>query len=390
MSEERDRLAEQLSAYLDGELDAPERDELEARLESDDEARRLLDELRALSEALGEDAPPEMPEALLPRIHEALENHGAGAERTRPRVPIWRRPPWIAGAAAAAACVVAAVVVHNLPPDERLLPPSAEQVAEESLRPSERPQGDRPAPADEEQGQPDSPELEIVFGDPESPGDAEPRSKEQPPGEDAGAGPEQADPEGTETAAADREAVPKGASSPRRERAGEPADGSKKPVEPDASAGAEHSAPLLAAKSAERQERREGEDAGAGPEQADPPPLGATPKAFGALTDEPSLPALAQALAGLGCPESPITLTARPGEGRQTWPPSDETLRELARQLDGALASADRQPHPILVIPGSRSPDLRRRLRELGARLDDTPPADLDRRCLVVAFEPPR
>ena len=388
MSEERDRLAEQLSAYLDGELDAPERAELEARLERDEDARRLLEDLRVLSQTLEQDEPPELPDTLIPRIHGTLEGPGEPAESKPRTTPVWRRPPWIAGAAAAAACVLAAVVVHNLPPDERLLPPSAERVAEESLRPSERASGDRRVPADDEQSRPDSPELEIVFGDPESPGDAEPRSQAQPPGK-AGP-PPRPDPEGTETAAVDREAVTKGTASPRRERAGEPADGSKKPVEPDASAGAEHSAPLLAAKSAERQERTAGEDAGAGPEQTATPPLGATPQAFGALTDEGSLPALSKALAGLGCPESPITLTARPGEGRQTWPPSDETLRELARQLDGALAIADRQPHPVLVMPGSRWPDLRRRLPDLSARLDATPAADPAERCLVIAFEPPR
>jgi len=87
-------LAEQISAYLDGELSEAERAEVQERLESDPDARRLMAELRQVCHLVGslprEHAPPEIMELVTAQIerHELLKDGpqaGYGVPRRRPR-----------------------------------------------------------------------------------------------------------------------------------------------------------------------------------------------------------------------------------------------------------------------------------------------------------------
>lgn len=96
-----------LSAYLDGELTAEETEAVEAHLESSEESRQVLDELRLLSDYLADLSPESAPEALRSSLI---------VSRTRPQ-PTSRslRVPLIAAVIAVAALVMV-VVLPQLSP----------------------------------------------------------------------------------------------------------------------------------------------------------------------------------------------------------------------------------------------------------------------------------
>jgi hypothetical protein len=101
--QERQRIDEQLSAYLDGELDAAERAELEQRLAADPQAKAMLDELRLTVEAVRRlprrPAPEGLGASLTTRIERSqLLDGGGGRLRVGPQGHWWFWRP-LAGAA---------------------------------------------------------------------------------------------------------------------------------------------------------------------------------------------------------------------------------------------------------------------------------------------------
>lgn len=93
-------LEERLSAYLDGELSPPERDEVRRLLEKSPEARRELEELTALSETVQslprQSAPDETASAVLKRI-ERDSLFGAGPSPAAEGQPAARRSDGLSG-----------------------------------------------------------------------------------------------------------------------------------------------------------------------------------------------------------------------------------------------------------------------------------------------------
>ncbi len=103
MSGRREQLESQLSAYLDGELTAEERAEVDALLADDAGARAVLDELRATVEAVGAlpraKARPELAEALRSRMERrALLGEREPASRRASSAGVWGGR-WVAAAA---------------------------------------------------------------------------------------------------------------------------------------------------------------------------------------------------------------------------------------------------------------------------------------------------
>lgn len=94
---------DQLSAYLDGELDTDERSSIEGHLPSCVECRSMLDALRATVADLAM-----LPEPV-PSEQDAWALRSAIA-RARAPVKRWHRAAWAAGAAAAALVAVVAIV----------------------------------------------------------------------------------------------------------------------------------------------------------------------------------------------------------------------------------------------------------------------------------------
>lgn len=110
MTERRpDDLESELSAYLDGELDAARRHEVQRRLAESEEARALLEELRAISDGLGglprHRAPDDLPARLARHAERRLLLGEDGARRRL------RRTWWAARVGAAAAVLIACVLV---------------------------------------------------------------------------------------------------------------------------------------------------------------------------------------------------------------------------------------------------------------------------------------
>jgi anti-sigma factor RsiW len=109
-----------LSGYLDGELTAEERAEVEARLAASTELRAELEEIRVVRDAVRalprRDAPSGFWDAVVANVETASDDdahagdfapvHDLGERRAR--TVRWR---WIAGAAAAAAVAIAVFVV---------------------------------------------------------------------------------------------------------------------------------------------------------------------------------------------------------------------------------------------------------------------------------------
>ena len=107
-----------LSAYLDGELDATARAEVEARLAESDEWRAILDELRETRGALRALPPVDASPAFWQNVlgnDEVVDL--AAARRTK-----HRRAPWKLAIAGAAAAVVIVVGVAAIPQRDKVKP----------------------------------------------------------------------------------------------------------------------------------------------------------------------------------------------------------------------------------------------------------------------------
>lgn len=127
---------EMISAYLDGELDDAQREEVRAHLENCAECQTYLAELTALRGALGDmeeyDAPEGFAESVLARLH---EDAGSKQKTDAPKAPktAWRR--FVPLAACAAVVVLAATVLPNTlrmgkSADSTAAAPSAPMVSE--------------------------------------------------------------------------------------------------------------------------------------------------------------------------------------------------------------------------------------------------------------------
>lgn len=120
-ADHRDEFEAQLSAYLDGELSERQRAEVEGRLASDLQARRLLDELKATIKAVQglprATASDELLESLRTRMERrALLGEGGAAERP----PARRSGPalrWLATAAVIGLAFVATYLMWPFDPD---------------------------------------------------------------------------------------------------------------------------------------------------------------------------------------------------------------------------------------------------------------------------------
>jgi hypothetical protein len=111
---------DQLSAYVDGELDAPERTALEAHLPSCAECRSTLDALRATIADLAS-----LPEPV-PSEQDSWALRSAIA-RARAPVKTWHRAAWAAGAVAAALVALIAIVRPGADQTQTLARAPAEQ-----------------------------------------------------------------------------------------------------------------------------------------------------------------------------------------------------------------------------------------------------------------------
>jgi anti-sigma factor RsiW len=119
MTAEFELVPDVLSAYLDGELDAPERAAVEDRLAASPEWRDELAEVRAARDALRalpeRQAPPGFWAAVEARVGADEPEDDAAAVEPVPIATAGRRRrwPWFAAAAAAVAAVVAVIVVPH-------------------------------------------------------------------------------------------------------------------------------------------------------------------------------------------------------------------------------------------------------------------------------------
>jgi anti-sigma factor RsiW len=127
MSEHREveLVPEMLSAYLDGELSAPERDAVEARLAESAEWRAELEDVRAAREAVralpAREAPDGFWDSLLANVEAVAvdDTPGEHADEPAPVVSIESRRPrrrvaaWIAAAAAIVVGLVAVIAVPH-------------------------------------------------------------------------------------------------------------------------------------------------------------------------------------------------------------------------------------------------------------------------------------
>jgi len=108
----RQRLEELLVGYLDGELIPTERDEVDALLQHDPEARQLLTELQATVRLLGQLARESAPEDLAEQVVARIERSALLSARPRSARQRWARVSrWAGSVAAAAAAVIIAVLV---------------------------------------------------------------------------------------------------------------------------------------------------------------------------------------------------------------------------------------------------------------------------------------
>ncbi len=107
---------EMLSAYLDDELSAPERDAVEARLAESAEWRTELDDVRAARDAVRALPAREAPEGFWDSLLANVEADDDAAEEPAPVMSIESRRPrrrvaWIAAAAAIVVGLVAVIAV---------------------------------------------------------------------------------------------------------------------------------------------------------------------------------------------------------------------------------------------------------------------------------------
>lgn len=125
--ERREYLEMQLSAYLDGELSPDERAEVEAWLDADPQARRLLDELRAISGAVHALPRARASEELLGNLRtrlerEALLDNSAPPEAIR-RASSGSWGSWLAAAAVIALTFTAGYFTWTLRNDKQVSSP---------------------------------------------------------------------------------------------------------------------------------------------------------------------------------------------------------------------------------------------------------------------------
>jgi len=134
-------LALLLSAYLDGEVTTAQRHKLEQRLSRDPQARRLLDELRQVSELVGQLPRERAPAELSESIRQQLERESLIGQGDGPHESIGRKRLHLRRLAAAAAIIVlgaAAALVYK----QTLARP-------EALEPPEQPRATKLAQSDE-------------------------------------------------------------------------------------------------------------------------------------------------------------------------------------------------------------------------------------------------
>ncbi|NNL86477.1 MAG: hypothetical protein HKP27_12535, partial [Myxococcales bacterium] len=113
-----DRYEQDLSAYLDGELDAAAAAELERRLEESPQLRERLAQLRAADAALA-GAPASEPSAeLFSQIRARIAAEQSPRRRRSAAKPNRIRRPFFGAAAAVAAAAVAALLLWPNPPGE--------------------------------------------------------------------------------------------------------------------------------------------------------------------------------------------------------------------------------------------------------------------------------
>lgn len=118
----------ELSAHLDGDLEAPARDRLAAHLEACPECREVVGELRLLSERLDRHPDPAPPRDLWPGVAERIRGEGPRPAALHPaQGPSrwWARPLWLAPAAGLAALAVVVVGLRLLGPPGPAGPPSS-------------------------------------------------------------------------------------------------------------------------------------------------------------------------------------------------------------------------------------------------------------------------
>ena len=115
---------EALSAYLDREIEAPGRVEIEAHLESCPGCRALLEDLRRLDAAVGAEVAPPVPAGLARRIRSRLGPADAGAAAV-PKPPRPRRSGWFGPLPLAAAASLVVVGALWLLSPERSTAPSS-------------------------------------------------------------------------------------------------------------------------------------------------------------------------------------------------------------------------------------------------------------------------
>lgn len=100
--QDRDKLGEQLSAFVDGELSAAESDAVRELLATSAAARRQYQELREVSQQLGA-----LPRVSAPADLAALRDRWTtGSETQRPSFRVWRFAFWLQGGVGVAACVL--------------------------------------------------------------------------------------------------------------------------------------------------------------------------------------------------------------------------------------------------------------------------------------------
>lgn len=119
-SEEQDRLASQLSAYLDDALSPEERARVESRLAEDAEARALLDELRATVEFVAQLPRAKASEELLEGLRARMEKRALldGPEEAAPaQVGRWRLGRLTAAAAMIGLAFIGGYLIWPPPPE---------------------------------------------------------------------------------------------------------------------------------------------------------------------------------------------------------------------------------------------------------------------------------
>ncbi len=125
-----DRLFEQLSAYLDGELTPSERTTLERQLAEQPELREQLEKLRAIAMGLREEAVPAPPSELAGRISRALRTPGSEIVPCETPFPQQRRWARWGAPLAAAATLVSALLLGVLYERGTLVGPTAPAISE--------------------------------------------------------------------------------------------------------------------------------------------------------------------------------------------------------------------------------------------------------------------